>query len=178
MKLKAEISNRIQEITEDCYKSNGGVNVFKLLKKLNIKCWVSNMSDVLGAIVKEKDKFEIFVNKIDSPKRQRLIICHELGHYISHICYSFSRQEFDKNGFIEDTYSVLGRTDIIKSDVEIEANQIAAEILMPENKFKELVNRAYSIEELADYFECVSPLVRSRAKSLSLNIENNYFILS
>ena len=58
------------------------------------------------------------------------------------------------------------------TEIEIEANLIAMEIILPEEKFKELaVKRNYSIDELSDYFECSKQIVRARAKNLDLAIE-------
>ncbi len=179
MELSQEITEYIKEITRNCYKPNTSLDIFKLLKNLNIEFWTSDMngqSDLSGAIVKEKDdKFTVYVNSTDSEKRRRFTICHEIGHYISYKCNSYSKQEFETNGFIEDNYSVLARITGTISPAEIEANQIAAEILMPEIRFRDLISREYSIDEIAELFDVSAQAVKIRAKILGIEIGENKF---
>jgi hypothetical protein len=64
--------------------------------------------------------YEIQVNKYDSPERQRFTVAHELGHFLLHRSII--------GAGVTDT--VLFRSEL-SSNVETEANKIAADIIMP-----------------------------------------------
>jgi len=89
-------------------------------------------NEIAGFIDFEKKK--IFVNKDDSPNRQRFTIAHELGHYILH-------EEYVKD---ESKYKVLLRRPLNNRDYtkeEQEANCFAANLLVPKdllNKYKNM----------------------------------------
>jgi len=76
----------------------------------------------------------IGVNSFHSRTRQRFTIAHELGHLLLH---------GDEEVYIDEKRT-LGRRDEISSQAidprEIEANQFAAEVLMPEALIKQSVN--------------------------------------
>lgn len=78
----------------------------------------------------------IYVNKDDSPNRQRFTIAHELGHYILH-------KDYVKD---EEKYSVLLRVPLKDRDYapeEQEANCFAASLLVPNEllkKYKDIPN--------------------------------------
>ncbi|MDQ1284218.1 MAG: hypothetical protein QG620_566 [Patescibacteria group bacterium] len=124
--------SELKEITlpipiEDIAQKNG----------IQIKYEEFESEDISGAL-KGKSKEGnpvIIVNKKHSSERQRFTIAHELGHYILH----------SKNAlFIDRGAFIFHRDDSSSQGVnkqEIEANQFAAEILMPVNSLKK------------DYFE-------------------------
>ena len=112
---------------------------------------------ISGSILRDdnNETYSIYVNRKHPPNRRRFTIAHEIGHYISFLKGSYSKEVLEKNGALED-YAIMFREEGKCSEAETEANLIAAEILMPEEKVRELVEQDLTIEEMADKF-FVSP---------------------
>ncbi len=168
MKLLSSIKNEIKNLTNDCYKNNK-LQLNNICKKLDIECFESDFDDfrISGMLIKNKEtnKFEIYVNRRHSNARQRFTIAHEVGHYISYKHQSYSYEQLTKNNEIED-YAISFRHENIISDAETEANMIAAEMLMPENKVRELAEKGLTIEEMADEFYVSAVAMTVRVQSL------------
>lgn len=124
-----------------------------------------------GMIKKEGDKYVIYVNERHPAVRQRFTIAHEIAHFVKH------RSELDRDqehlDFITQPVNgerVLHRADRVMTEpereMEKEANELAAQILMPADKFKALFETANSIEEVAEKFGVSSAAATIRAKSL------------
>jgi Zn-dependent peptidase ImmA (M78 family) len=81
-------------------------------------------NDLSGFLVHEKDKALIGVNSLHPKARQRFTLAHELGHYLLHPTDNFVDRKFI---LFRDTRSsqAIDRR-------EMEANEFAAELLMPE----------------------------------------------
>jgi len=82
--------------------------------------------ELAGMLVRENGKNPmIAVNSAHHPNRRRFTIAHECGHLLLH----------DREVFIDETLSVTRKRDGVSSlaisTEEIEANQFAAEVLMP-----------------------------------------------
>ena len=168
MILKTEILNAIKEITSDCYKENK-LQLNNIYKKLDIECFESDFDDprVSGMLIKNKEtnKFEIYVNRRHSNARQRFTIVHEMGHFLSWRHNSYSYEQLNENNEIED-FAISFRHENITSDAETEANLIAAEMLMPEKKVRELAEAGLTIEEMADEFYVSSAAMTVRVQFL------------
>jgi Zn-dependent peptidase ImmA (M78 family) len=92
--------------------------------------------------------------------RKRFTIAHEIGHYISALCDSYSKKQlFSDNQGFED-YSISYRKNGLFSEAETEANEIAAQVLMPETYVRHFTEQKLSIEEMAERF-FVSPAAMS-----------------
>ena len=96
-----------------------------------------------GAIVKEdSSKYQIFVNETESNERKRFTIAHELAHCLLH-------KKALGDG-ISENIMFRGK---LSNIFETEANKVAADILMPENRLNELIEtRKYGFNELATIF--------------------------
>ena len=111
----------------------------------------ANFSDnrVSGKIEKNDEHggesgYAIYVNASHPPTRRRFTIAHEIAHFIRH-------QENIGDGVVEDA---LYRSAAFTSKMETEANELAADILMPWTLLNaKLQNGMTEIEELARYFE-------------------------
>lgn len=80
--------------------------------------------DISGVLVPiNKSSWVILVNSMHSPVRQRFTIAHELGHLLLH---SYTAPHADRAFRFRDTRSSEG-----SALEEIQANQFAAELLMP-----------------------------------------------
>jgi Zn-dependent peptidase ImmA (M78 family) len=79
--------------------------------------------DVSGLLLRDDKSSAIVVNNAHASVRQRFTVAHELGHYLLH-----------KGIFLNSTTQVYLRAEIHGRSryEEIEANQFAAELLMPE----------------------------------------------
>lgn len=95
-------------------------SIINKIDDLSIQYGVSDIAD--GKIEKNNGKYQISISsqKDEISDRDRFTIAHELGHlFLRHL---------DENG-------VLHREG--KNQIEYQANQFAAELLMPEDMFKE-----------------------------------------
>lgn len=93
--------------------------------------------NVSGILLRDQSGEWIVVSSRDSVRRQRFTIAHEIGH--SRCGHQGLRFMCDSN-FRADTV------------IEREANQFAAELLMPGLAFATLYNRGKRERELANYF--------------------------
>ena len=87
----SKIVDEFEELTENILINNDmfkvPVDVVKIAKLNSIKVYEGNLDkNVSGAIRynKEKDYFEILVNKNDTRQRKRFTIAHEIGHFFLH----------------------------------------------------------------------------------------------
>jgi len=97
-------------------------------------------SDISGMLVPipgidEKSRWAIVVNSNDAAVRQRFTIAHELGHLIIH---RYSTPHADGRYLVRFRNAKSARGSVRE---EIEANQFAAELLMPERYVRRLAIR-------------------------------------
>lgn len=91
-------------------------------------------NNVSGMIRKTGDTFEISVNARHAPTRQRFTIAHEIGHFVLH-------RSLMGDGNVDDcAYRSDGSVtnNRIGARQETEANQFAANLLMPSSAIKQL----------------------------------------
>lgn len=105
--------------------------------------------DISGVLIPLTDeslphKWVIAVNSNHPAVRQRFTIAHELGHLILH---NFTRPHADGRLQVRfrDEESSKGRV-----DEEIQANQFAAELLMPEQFVRQLLSNSDIADEQSD----------------------------
>ncbi len=129
------------------------------------KEWMANTS---GSITREGDKFTVSVNDLEPETRQRFTAAHELAHYLLHRALMDDGRRMLRH---EDTLYDGGEQSgdvIFKRTHEIEANRVAAQIVMP----KSLVEREYvktsDAEVLANKFGVSKAAIEIRLKTLGL----------
>lgn len=115
------------------------VNVLALAKDLEIDVFESdrmtrNQSGILG--LGEDGKPFIIVNRKHPATRQMFTIAHEIGHFMAHQD-ALKKQQIPMAGITRVLKRENGR-DMTPEErtLEVEANELAAEILMPEGEFK------------------------------------------
>jgi len=112
------------------------VSVGKLAKELRLEVVASTLkSGVSGEIrPNKKTNFEylIKVNRHENKYRQRFTVAHEIGHALLH-------GEYIGEGIID---SVLYRSNVSDA-IEAQANQIAADILMPRKTLNTWIKQHY-----------------------------------
>lgn len=140
------------------------LDLSSLTRLLGIKMRFEPMDgEESGSLKKEKKTggWVMTINSLHHPHRQRFTIAHEIGHYIKHAALSdsFEDKAFFRNG---DT-----------NRMESEANQFAAELLMPEEVFNNFISdKSKKVEDIAEYFQVSSMAVRIRAKFLGYQGHN------
>lgn len=116
--------------------------------------------DVSGSIRRRGDRYFIEVNGQDSPVRRRFTLAHELGHFLLH--------RWMMNGGITDDRMYRSR---LNSPYERQANQIAAQLLMPPG----LVHTAWAagardVGQLARAFGVSEQAMSIRLRELGLSL--------
>ncbi|MEI7425498.1 MAG: ImmA/IrrE family metallo-endopeptidase [Candidatus Moraniibacteriota bacterium] len=173
--LEDNIRGYIRDITPTGAYENGALNFENIIKNIIEKQNIGRKEEKIKSINVMKAKFEsdgvsgsltldkkedgnvwtINVNETDSWYRRRFIIAHEIGHLISCLNKSFSSEKISNGtGLIAD-FAFYNPEKINKNDInmEIEANNIAFALLMPEQTVRSLFNMYKTPEEMADYFQ-------------------------
>lgn len=110
---------------------------------------------------KADDTWEIVINSTQTTGRKRFTIAHELGHFFLHADrITKGKARIDQIDYIEKQNLDTEIDDYMHIE-EVEANQFAAEVLMPESIVRRIAKSSYTINSdarraLADYFR-VSP---------------------
>ena len=124
-----------------------------------------------GSLKKEGDKFVIYVNAKQSPKRKRFTIAHEVAHYLLHRD-KIGTEHIDN---VKQPAPELHREDGVvmtreERKLEQEANDLAADLLMPRDAFLQEWEKATDVCEVADAFKVST----SAATVRSLKLANSY----
>ena len=108
----------------------------------------------------DNNSFKIYVSASDGKRRQKFTIAHEIGHYCIHYLRNISKNP-------QTTYY---RTSVAAGGhQEYEANVFAANLLMPENKFKQIYeNCGHDLAIVAEKFGVSIAAAEVRARSLGL----------
>lgn len=118
-------------------------------------------NNISGYLKKMNGAWEITINSMHHPRRQRFTMAHELAHYFLH---SSNQDEFVDR--------VLFRADEGNA-MEWEANSFAGDLLMPEVEFREVIaSGARKVEDIARQFGVSAMAVRVRAKQLGYQGHN------
>jgi Zn-dependent peptidase ImmA (M78 family) len=116
---------------------------------------IEHQDGISGVFCKENNDYIIKINSLDHPRRQRFTLAHELAHFCLHR---------HLNAAFKDVVFFRGGNQSIE---EIQANNFASKLVMPEKKFREAIAQGKnSIEQLSDLFQVSSLAVRVRAKIL------------
>ena len=146
--------------------------VEKVAKALGAQVRFSPFDDELAGMVYVKDGVPIIgVNSLHHPNRQRFTIAHELGHLELHREMITSKVHVDKNFpvLMRDPKSATG-TEL----VEIQANQFAAELLMPRKLIdQELAGKKFDIDDQGPIEELAKRFRVSR-QALEYRIRNPF----
>ena len=123
--MNAKLTPKQQSIIEAAQQSllESPVDIAQLAKTFGIAQVHAKKlgEDTSGKIEKlDDDQYRITSNKEEGWTRQRFTIAHELAHYLLH-------REKIGDGMIENTMY----RDLLSMPEEVEANRLAAEILMP-----------------------------------------------
>jgi Zn-dependent peptidase ImmA (M78 family) len=142
------------------------------LKNLSLsvqkRAFPPDLDDVSAVLLKEKAQAVIAVNTAHSEYRQRFSIAHELGHLILHSDNELLTVEKKVE------QQLFTRAESVHNIDEMEANEFAAVLLMPEDlitkDFKKLFEKDSDeiISKLAKRYEVSQPALTYRLKNMGL----------
>ncbi len=150
------------------YQDGGATKLIPLAEELGLKVFLTEdfRPNESGSLKKEGETFAIYVNSSHPPTRRRFTIAHEIAHYILHR---------DKLGLehvdgVRQPSALHRKEEGVKTPeekaMEIEANTLAAEILMPTEPFRNAWKTATSVEEVARQFNVSVSAASIRAEKL------------
>lgn len=144
--------------------------VEKIAKALGAHIRFSPFDDELSGMVYVKDGLPIIgVNSLHHPNRQRFTISHELGHLELH------RQMITNNVHVDKDFPALMRDPKAATGterIEIQANQFAAELLMPRSLIDQaLAGKQFDIDDVGPIEELAKKFRVSR-QALEYRIRN------
>ena len=159
--------NLLEEITPDervivdKYRAAIPVRVAALAQELGLEIVLSPLSPSVSGMIEPSETapngFKIKINKFENDERQRFTAAHEIAHYLLH-------REYIKNGIVD---SALYRSNL-SSFKEIQANKLAADILMPAKAVREALDQMggerseLNAISLADEFKVSIPAMKVR----------------
>jgi len=160
MSLLDKVEEKEREIV-NVFRRKYPVRVADLARELGLEIVSAALSPNISGLIEPSDTatsgYKIKINKFESEERQRFTAAHEIAHYLIH-------RQFIKNGIVD---SALYRSNL-SSFKETQANQLAADILMP----KDLINfelsglggrkDAIAAEALARKFKVSVPAMKVR----------------
>jgi Zn-dependent peptidase ImmA (M78 family) len=127
----------------------------------------SELKDVSAVLLKEKGHAIIAVNADHSEYRRRFSIAHEIGHLILHSNNEhLTVDRYEKQFFT--------RSENVRNLDEVEANEFAAALLMPEDLIKDDFEKYVAndpdeiISRLAEKYEVSQVALAYRLKNLNL----------
>ena len=147
------------------------VRVDRLAKEEGIKIRYEPLDDELSGMCFYKDGVPIIgVNSRHAPNRQRFTIAHEFGHIIMHA-------DILQNGaHVDKTITMLRRDpDSAQGvlEIEIQANQFAAAILMPDfliRKYMDENNLDYGLLQDEDVIEEMAKAFKVSSTALAIRM--------
>lgn len=147
------------EILEEFSTMQIPVDPVAIANRMGVECYRTQLgSNVSGLIQRDSNgEAKIYVDIDDGPRRSRFTIAHELGHFADHMWRGGDGQ----NEFID-------RRDGTTNINEFYANEFAASLLMPEPKFRALVDSGMSSREIADVLVVSEVAVKVRKQTLGL----------
>lgn len=112
-------------------------------------------NDISGMVVNSKSERAIYINNNDTPERQRFTIAHEIGHILLH--------HVEQNEYFVDY-----RNKEIYDTKEFEADNFAANLLMPREKSIEIWQRTYDVDDFAKTMKVSRAAASIRLMNLGL----------
>ena len=171
MRNQKDIENEAKKVLVEHGLYSIPVDPVVLVNKLGFKVNNAVFSDesIAGLTSKRAGKPLFLINQSDHPFRKRFTIAHELAHHFLHLFE-------DKEDIIHkkiDMFRVPGPPDEAKflrkeRIMEIEANRLAAALLMPEELVREQWKISPSVEEMARIFNVSVEAMGYRVGDLGL----------
>jgi hypothetical protein len=140
------------------------VNIVGIAKVLGLEVYESNElpEGIAGKIFRDRKhggqgEYSIVVRGADNFARKRFTVSHEIAHYLLH-------RHLFAEGLVDD---VMYRSQL-STKQEIEANTLAADLLMPWHLLRPVINRP--IDELAQMFQVSKQAMNIRLESRGIYV--------
>lgn len=140
------------------YQKDPPVMLGPIVRELGILVRRLPLGPIAGQLMRDakaSSGFVIFINSSDALTRQKFTLAHELAHYILH-------RDLIRDGIVDDT---MYRSEL-SNVYEVQANQLAADILMPIRLVKKWRTIVPDIKELAKKFEVSEQAMKIRLSHL------------
>ena len=109
-------------------------NPFEIAQCMNILIIIQPLGRLAGCYMYKRRNRVIFLNSdIENEYFMREVMAHELGHAVMHRT--------------QNCYFIQNKTYLLNSKIEKQANEFAADLLLPDNIFYEY--QGYTIEQLS-----------------------------
>ena len=162
--------NKVKMIARHLYEAadlEPGFDIEKLVHSLGGEIVFTYAPDMDAYIQKNGDSFVIVLDQSKSRTRQRFSIAHEIGHLLIHLNYT-NRKIWNTLNDVDTRIYRYGY-----DQFEKEANEFAAELLMPENEFYSYVERFsndeyFDLKSFANYFDVSKDAVNYRGFNLGV----------
>jgi Zn-dependent peptidase ImmA (M78 family) len=162
-----------KELATDLLKSlnirSSPVPVDKIAKAMGVQLKFSPLDDELSGMIFIKDGTPIIgVNALHHSNRQRFTIAHEIGHLVMH------RNILENEVHVDKQFKILMRDGLAATGtdlIEIQANQFAAELLLPSFLLDTLLSKEFDIDDegpldaLAKKFKVSKQMLEYRIRS-------------
>lgn len=150
------------------------VPVDKIAKALGARVTYSPLDEELSGMVFIKDGVPIIgVNFLHHPNRQRFTLAHEIAHLQLHRQYITQNVHVDKR-FAESVLKRDATSAAGTEELEIEANQFAAALLIPRSHLESLLQETeldvedeHGLEDLARTFKVSKATLQYRIRNLA-----------
>jgi Zn-dependent peptidase ImmA (M78 family) len=161
----------LAEIIRDGLELSTPINVEDAVKRLGGKLVEKeSMEAGMEAMVRrDGERFEIIIQKNKPAVRKRFSVAHELGHLFLHMGYLVNPDLWSNTDEYRDSvYYRFGH-----GIEEEEANEFAANFLMPENEFQEVAGKHIrdgycSVEGVASHFRTSKDAALIRGRSIGV----------
>jgi Zn-dependent peptidase ImmA (M78 family) len=138
-----KINDRAAKLLRDNDLFSAPVDVHAVAEAANARVVYEELDDdVSGFLLRDKGSITIAINKQHPPNRQRFTLAHEIGHLVLHDDQG-DRLWLDKAYYFRDGSSSKG-----DQAAEVEANQFAAGLLMPEELVRAEAGKIVQVTEL------------------------------
>lgn len=164
--LRVLINNLTQDIIELFQITTPIINIEREINKLGgsieVNCNIASISN--GNIRKQGDSFVIIISPFQSSERKKLTIACEIGHLFLHMGYKINSELWNRQ-----ENAIYYRSKNIA--FEYQANEFATALLMPKNKYREVIdkytrNNIVDTKKVANYFGVSVSIASIRGKNL------------
>lgn len=153
------------EVVRRYLQSAPPVDIVSLIRELGIDYREAPLgAGNSGRIDRLGDRFRITVNSDEGPQRRRFTAAHELAHYLLH-------RDLLRHGHADRLFGFAATenpTEPFARSHEVQANRLAADLIMPRSSVYKRFSGPESIRAVADAFAVSSAAMEIRLKNLGL----------
>lgn len=165
------------------YSNSIPVDVAEVARELGVRVFLDAdlPAGIIGRLARnDRGRYDIHVDKKQIPERKRVIVAHELGHYIFH--RSLVGEGVEDDIEYRSPQGGLFANDRIRPFHEAQANSFAAALLVPPERVQEKAEAMNidvatasddEVERLAEQFAVPRPVMRWRLERLAATAAPN-----